>query len=71
MEREANYRQQLLDVQTAVKRRFDYQIQLQALKRQFEQRQLVGWIKEQVLESVKSKPVCLQLSYILCTILLL
>ena len=57
MEREAKYRQQLADVQTAVKRRFDYQLQLQQLKRQFEQRQLVGWIKDQVLESVKSKPV--------------
>ena len=61
IERETTHRQQLLDVQTAVKRRFDYQLQLQLLKRQFEQRQLVGWIKEQVLQSVRSKPVRLNI----------
>ena len=57
MEREAEYRRRLSDVATSVKRRLDYQVQMENLQRQFEQRQLVSWIEEQVLQTVQSKPV--------------
>ena len=57
MEREMEYRRRLHDVAASVKRRLDYQAQLESLQRQFEQRQLVSWLENQVLQTVKSRPV--------------
>lgn len=57
MDRETEYRQRLHDVASAVKKRLDYQVQMESLQRQFEQRHLVSWLEEQLLQSVKSKPV--------------
>jgi F-type H+-transporting ATPase subunit b len=57
MQREELYRSRLDDVRTEVKRRLDYQLQLEGLEKTFQQRHLVSWLEDSVRESVTTKPV--------------
>jgi F-type H+-transporting ATPase subunit b len=56
MQREELYRSRLDDVRTEVKRRLDYQLQLEGLEKTFQQRHLVSWLEDSVRESVTTKP---------------
>ncbi|POI25178.1 hypothetical protein CIB84_011073, partial [Bambusicola thoracicus] len=49
---EANYRERLLTVYNEVKKRLDYQVALQNLKRQKEQDHMVQWVEKNVIQSI-------------------
>ncbi|XP_052554071.1 ATP synthase F(0) complex subunit B1, mitochondrial [Tympanuchus pallidicinctus] len=49
---EANYRERLLTVYNEVKKRLDYQVALQNLKRQKEQDHMVQWVEKSVIQSI-------------------
>ncbi|KFP31713.1 hypothetical protein N325_10561, partial [Colius striatus] len=49
---ETNYRERLLTVYNEVKKRLDYQVALQALKRQKEQDHMIQWVERNVVQSI-------------------
>ncbi|NXX71939.1 AT5F1 synthase, partial [Spizella passerina] len=49
---EANYRERLLTVYNEVKKRLDYQVALQNLKRQKEQDHMIQWVEKSVVQSI-------------------
>ncbi|KAM9342087.1 ATP synthase peripheral stalk subunit b, mitochondrial [Pholidichthys leucotaenia] len=49
---ETNYRERLHMVTNEVKRRLDYQVALQNLKRQMEQEHMVNWVEKNVISSI-------------------
>jgi len=49
---EAEYRQRLAEVHTAVKKRLDYQIEMENAKLRFEQEHMVKWITDGVIKSI-------------------
>ncbi|NXX77828.1 AT5F1 synthase, partial [Urocolius indicus] len=49
---EANYRERLLRVYNEVKKRLDYQVALQTLKRQKEQDHMIQWVERNVVQSI-------------------
>lgn len=67
---EANYRERLLTVYNEVKKRLDYQVALQNLKRQKEQDHMVQWVEKSVIQSITPQQVlvfavCFNLHYVL------
>jgi len=52
MEAEAKYRTNLLEVETEVKNRLDYQVDLQNLKRKLEQQHMAQWLENAVVGSI-------------------
>ncbi|KFO76802.1 hypothetical protein N303_04975, partial [Cuculus canorus] len=49
---EANYRERLLMVYNEVKKRLDYQVAMQTLKRQKEQDHMIQWVEKNVVQSI-------------------
>ncbi|NXB31637.1 AT5F1 synthase, partial [Eulacestoma nigropectus] len=49
---EANYRERLLMVYNEVKKRLDYQVAMQTLKRQKEQDYMIQWVEKNVVQSI-------------------
>ncbi|NXD26118.1 AT5F1 synthase, partial [Spelaeornis formosus] len=49
---EANYRERLLMVYNEVKKRLDYQVAMQNLKRQKEQDHMIQWVEKSVVQSI-------------------
>ncbi|KFO98399.1 hypothetical protein N300_10483, partial [Calypte anna] len=49
---EANYRERLLTVYNEVKKRLDYQVAMQNLKRQKEQEHMIQWVEKSVIQSI-------------------
>ncbi|KAF7253630.1 ATP synthase F(0) complex subunit B1, mitochondrial [Varanus komodoensis] len=49
---ETNYRERLLRVYNEVKKRLDYQLALQHLKRSMEQDHMIGWVERNVIQSI-------------------
>ncbi|XP_065554360.1 ATP synthase F(0) complex subunit B1, mitochondrial [Lathamus discolor] len=49
---EANYRERLLTVYSEVKKRLDYQVAMQNLKRQKEQDHMIQWVEKSVVQSI-------------------
>ncbi|RMB99320.1 hypothetical protein DUI87_24053 [Hirundo rustica rustica] len=49
---EANYRERLLMVYNEVKKRLDYQVAMQNLKRQKEQDHMIQWVEKNVVQSI-------------------
>ncbi|NXY06817.1 AT5F1 synthase, partial [Pteruthius melanotis] len=49
---EANYRERLLTVYNEVKKRLDYQVAMQTLKRQKEQDYMIQWVEKNVVQSI-------------------
>ncbi|XP_062451058.1 ATP synthase F(0) complex subunit B1, mitochondrial [Rhea pennata] len=49
---EANYRERLLTVYNEVKKRLDYQVAMQHLKRQKEQDHMIQWVEKNVVRSI-------------------
>ncbi|KAK2146155.1 hypothetical protein LSH36_628g02024 [Paralvinella palmiformis] len=52
---EFHYRQRLADVHHAVKRRLDYEVDVEAAKRRFEQQHMVNWIVKSVTKSITAQ----------------
>ncbi|NXU50627.1 AT5F1 synthase, partial [Turnix velox] len=49
---EANYRERLMTVYNEVKKRLDYQVAMQNLKRQKEQDHMIQWVEKGVIQSI-------------------
>nr|XP_060628790.1 ATP synthase F(0) complex subunit B1, mitochondrial [Anolis sagrei ordinatus] len=49
---ETNYRERLMTVYSEVKKRLDYQIALQHLKRRMEQDHMINWVEQNVRQSI-------------------
>ncbi|NWR31594.1 AT5F1 synthase, partial [Tachuris rubrigastra] len=49
---EANYRERLMMVYNEVKKRLDYQVAMQTLKRQKEQDYMIQWVEKNVVQSI-------------------
>ncbi|KFP61129.1 hypothetical protein N322_09928, partial [Cariama cristata] len=49
---ETNYRERLLTVYNEVKKRLDYQVAMQNLKRQKEQDHMIQWVEKNVVQSI-------------------
>lgn len=49
---EAAYRERLANVFSEVKRRLDYQVEVQHVERRIKQKHLVNWVKSKVLASI-------------------
>ncbi|NXK34392.1 AT5F1 synthase, partial [Piprites chloris] len=49
---EANYRERLMMVYNEVKKRLDYQVAMQTLKRQKEQDHMIQWVEKNVIQSI-------------------
>ncbi|XP_008947587.1 PREDICTED: ATP synthase F(0) complex subunit B1, mitochondrial, partial [Merops nubicus] len=49
---EANYRERLMMVYTEVKKRLDYQVAMQNLRRQKEQDHMIQWVEKNVIQSI-------------------
>ncbi|KFW80872.1 hypothetical protein N305_04365, partial [Manacus vitellinus] len=49
---EANYRERMMMVYNEVKKRLDYQVALQTLKRQKEQDYMIQWVEKNVIQSI-------------------
>ncbi|KFQ54174.1 hypothetical protein N333_02864, partial [Nestor notabilis] len=49
---ETNYRERLLMVYNEVKKRLDYQVAMQNLKRQKEQEHMIQWVEKSVVQSI-------------------
>lgn len=49
---EAQYRERLNEVHTAVKKRLNYMVELQNIQRRFEQQHMVSWIVNNVVKSI-------------------
>ncbi|CAM9845027.1 unnamed protein product [Bubo scandiacus] len=49
---ETNYRERLLTVYNEVKKRLDYQVAMQNLKRQKEQDHMIQWVEKSVVQSI-------------------
>ncbi|XP_066059797.1 ATP synthase F(0) complex subunit B1, mitochondrial [Chamaea fasciata] len=49
---ETNYRERLMMVYNEVKKRLDYQVALQTLKRQKEQDHMIQWVEKNVIQSI-------------------
>uniref|UniRef100_A0A0B8RRN1 ATP synthase subunit b n=1 Tax=Philothamnus irregularis TaxID=1899461 RepID=A0A0B8RRN1_9SAUR len=52
---ETNYRERLLTVTREVKKRLDYQIALQQLKRRMERDHMINWVEQSVWQSVTAQ----------------
>lgn len=57
MRMEEEYRRRLHQVTSTVKRRLDYQLQVEHTQRKFEQQHMVQWLEKAVTELVKGKQV--------------
>ena len=55
MRLEVEYRQRLHEVESEVKKRLDYQIDLQNLERNIEEEHIASWIEQQVIKSITPK----------------
>lgn len=54
---ETNYRERLLTVYNEVKKRLDYQVAMQNLKRQKEQDHMIQWVEKNVVQSITPQQV--------------
>lgn len=54
---EINYRERLLMVYNEVKKRLDYQIAMQRLKRRKEQDHMISWVESRVVQSITPQQV--------------
>jgi len=54
---ETNYRERMHMVTNEVKKRLDYQVQLQNLHRRMEQEHMVNWVEQSVVKSITPQQV--------------
>ena len=57
MRMEEEYRRRLHQVSNTVKRRLDYQVDVEQTQRKFEQKHMVQWLEDAVTQLVKGKQV--------------
>lgn len=54
---ETSYRERLMTVYNEVKKRLDYQVAMQNLKRQKEQDHMIQWVEKNVVQSITPQQV--------------
>lgn len=57
MRMEEEYRRRLHQVSNTIKRRLDYQVDVEQTQRKFEQKHMVQWLENAVTQLVKGKQV--------------
>lgn len=57
LKREEEYRRRLAEVKAQVKKRLDYQLQMEQMQKQFQHKHIVSWLEESVRQSLQSKSV--------------
>lgn len=61
MRLEEEYRRRLHEVTSTVKRRLDYQVDVEQAQKKFEQEHMIQWLEGKVTELVKGKQVSLKI----------
>jgi len=56
MQLEEEYRRRLHEVNTEVKKRLDYQVDVEKLQRDFEQNHLIQWLEQAVVDTLTARP---------------
>lgn len=56
MKQDLVYRQRLHQVNTEVKKRLDYQVDLQTLEKDIEEKHIASWVEAEVLKSIADQP---------------
>jgi len=52
LESEIVYRQRLVEVETELKKRLDYQVEIQSVSRAIEEKHIAAWVENEVLKSI-------------------
>merc|ERR1719462_640099 len=52
LQAEVTYRKRLLEVQTEIKKRLDYQVEMQNVERAIEEKHIAAWVEKEVLKSI-------------------
>jgi len=52
LESEIVYRQRLVEVETELKKRLDYQVEIQSVSRAIEEKHIAAWVESEVLKSI-------------------
>jgi len=52
LEAEVTYRKRLLEVETEIKKRLDYQVEMQNVQRSIEEKHIAAWVEKEVLKSI-------------------
>jgi len=52
LQAEVTYRKRLLEVETEIKKRLDYQVEMQNVQRSIEEKHIAAWVEKEVLKSI-------------------
>jgi len=52
LQAEVTYRKRLLEVETEIKKRLDYQLEMQNVQRSIEEKHIAAWVEKEVLKSI-------------------
>lgn len=52
LQAEVTYRKRLLEVETEIKKRLDYQVEMQNVQRAIEEKHIAAWVEKEVLKSI-------------------
>merc|ERR1712002_39319 len=52
LQAEVTYRKRLLEVETEIKKRLDYQVEMQNVQRSIEEKHIAAWVENEVLKSI-------------------
>merc|ERR1712136_454121 len=55
LQAEVTYRKRLLEVQTEIKKRLDYQVEMQNVQRAIEEKHIAAWVEKEVLRSISEQ----------------
>jgi len=55
LQAEVTYRKRLLEVETEIKKRLDYQVEMQNVQRSIEEKHIAAWIEKEVLKSISEQ----------------
>jgi len=55
LQAEVTYRKRLLEVETEIKKRLDYQVEMQNVERAIEEKHIAAWVEKEVLKSISEQ----------------
>jgi len=55
LQAEVTYRKRLLEVETEIKKRLDYQVEMQNVQRAIEEKHIAAWVEKEVLKSISEQ----------------